>query len=925
MTSEVLGVLWAKSDAGGAPNLLLQHLLDTAAVGELTWEHFLAPSTRKALDSVSDGQGRALLSLFCGLHDVGKATPAFQSKHQELAARVREAGLDWRDLDRRSQEWHHSRAGAVILRRLLPAAGWSRPAIEWVWPLVAGHHGFVPSLASLRPPGRGNAQGAAPWEAVQDELVAEVGARLGVDLKGLAPTTAPTRADQLALAGLLIMADWIASDERHFPGGDTLPGVSMEHARDRARSAWQRLELRGGWSLRSADPDVLASGLFEKRFGFSARSSQHDAAELAAVMPTPGMLILEAPMGEGKTESALAAVEVLAERFGADGVFVGMPTQATSDPMFGRVRRWAETIEPGIPIGLLHGKRRFNREWNELRRQVHFGEVDAHGGSEVAETEQRPTQSLGELPAEWFLGPKRGLLTPLTVGTVDQLLHSATRTRHVMLRHAGLSGSVVVLDEVHAYDVYMSQFLFEALRWLADAHVPVVLLTATLPPPQREALVDAYLQGALTQRDVDLSELPGREGYPSALSVSVVDGVPCFEQRASAPWRPQTRVDVELLEESIDGRQELVARHLETALAEGGCALVVRNTVGRAQETCRVLRATFRGDVLLLHGRLTAAERADRAERVLRQLGPSGDRPQRLIVVATQLAEQSFDVDADVLVSDLAPIDLLLQRVGRIHRHARDEDERPPLLRTPRVVVTGVSRLAAGPPQFPAGSSFIYGDHLLLRAAALVGEALDEGWTLPHDVPELVARGYADEPVGPPEWHEAEQAARERWEGAQALRQGRAQQFLLAGPDELGRPTLAGLHERSIAALGDEDEVAAVVRDGPPAIEVILVRRTASGYATLGGRPLGSDGGTAGEEGLVEELVGSTVRLPTNPTLTDAARSELGPLVAWGDDDPWLRRSRALILDEDASATLGGFRLTYDPELGLISEREGGR
>src|ERR1035438_3673138 len=119
--------------------------------------------------------------------------------------------------------------------------------------------------------------------------------------------------------------------------------------------------------------------------------------------------------------------------------------------------------------------------------------------------ELRPGRRAGmgpELPAEWFLGRKRGLLAPVTVGTVDQLLHAATRTRHVMLRHAGLAGRVVILDEVHAYDVYMSQFLFEALRWLADAGVPVIVLSATLPPQLRSGLVRAYLQGALQQRDL---------------------------------------------------------------------------------------------------------------------------------------------------------------------------------------------------------------------------------------------------------------------------------------------------------------------------------------------------------------------------------------------------------------------------------------
>lgn len=118
-----LNVLWGKSKAGPAGgyrvNLLLQHLLDTAAVGELIWDRFLAPGVRVRIDDSCDGHGRVLFTLLCGLHDVGKASPAFQSKVPELAERVRAAGLTWGHLDTRDRRWHHTLAGAVIIERVL--------------------------------------------------------------------------------------------------------------------------------------------------------------------------------------------------------------------------------------------------------------------------------------------------------------------------------------------------------------------------------------------------------------------------------------------------------------------------------------------------------------------------------------------------------------------------------------------------------------------------------------------------------------------------------------------------------------------------------------------------------------------------------------------------------------------------------------
>ncbi|MGH3520097.1 MAG: CRISPR-associated helicase Cas3', partial [Haloechinothrix sp.] len=490
-----------------------------------------------------------------------------------------------------------------------------------------------------------------------------------------------------------------------------------------------------------------------------------------------------------------------------------------------------------------------------------------------------------------MLGPKRGLLIPITIGTVDQLLHAATRTRHVMLRHAGLAGRVVVLDEVHAYDVYMSQFLFEALRWLADAGVPVVLLSATLPPAMRADLVRAYLQGAGRERDIDVDGLPQAVGYPNTLTACLVDATPQYSTRSSEAWRPSARVAVEVLQEEPNDGPERVVGQLAEALAEGGCALVVRNTVRRAQDTFTAVKEKFGDDAILLHAGLVMGQRTERVERVLDLLGRPGHgdgspRPRRLVVVATQLAEQSFDVDVDLLITDLGPIDLLLQRIGRLHRHDRADEERPPLVRSPRAIIAGVAFREDAPPVFPPGSTIVYGDRLLLRSAALVLPAsAGSGWSVPEQVPDLVRRGYGDEQLVADSWLGAAERAQADWLREQATRTANAQRFLLAGPDDIREETLAGLHDRSTADL-DDDEVAAVVRDGDPSVEVVLVRHDGQGYLTLNGRPLGATGEAVSEDVVLEEVVQSTVRLPARAELTKAALKELRPLPGWGID-PW--------------------------------------
>ncbi|MGW5221346.1 CRISPR-associated helicase Cas3' [Nocardia sp. NPDC004085] len=922
-----LGALWGKSAgrAGGRRNLLLQHLFDTAAVAELIWDFYLAESVRVSVDNlVATGDGRRLFVWLCGIHDWGKATPAFQHVDSDGADAVRAAGLGWDRFAVSRHRWRHDKAGAAVAIDVLAEAGWAQEQRDWLWPLIAGHHGTFPSLGELTP-GRmeKKLRGVGEWEAAQRALVQRFTTEVGFgDVGEVAPVVVPGRALQLQLSGFVVMADWIASDEIHFPGVDDLAEVGIDGARARAAAAWAQLGLRRGWG----SLPVPGVDDFVERFGESPRGSQRATMACAARMPCAGLMVVEAPMGEGKTKAALLAAEILAARFGMDGVFVGMPTQATCDPMFTNVRRWLSRLDPELAdqVALLHGKRRFNPEWQQLLagyddpdatyRSVgedEYGLVDPYSNDCVCAT-GRPQRSA---PAEWFLGSKRGLLAPFAVGTIDQLLLAATRTKHVMLRMAGLAGKVVVLDEVHAADIYMSQFLEEGLRWLAQAGVPVVLLSATLTPRQHQDLIEAYLAGARGAEHPGAYELPRVQGYPRITTAWVDhDAAAHVEIDAAIPWRTDAlKVAVEVLAEPDEsaGEATSLARLLGERLADGGCVLVIRNTVARAQNTFEQLRKTFGGDVRLLHARMHVRHRADRTAECLELLGPPGPdrkRPRRLILVATQLAEQSFDVDVDLLVTDLAPMDLLLQRIGRMHRHLGVR--RPERLRTPTVVVTGFTPRTAGAPQFVAASERIYGRWPLLRSAAAVAAVGSGCWAIPAQVPELVAAAYASDGAVLGGWESAVAQAFDDWVADRRKRADAATRHLLTRFGEHGRPTLAGLHRMGGADVEDEE---VFVRDGDKTVEAVLVRRDGDGYRAMNGRWLGTHGEASPD--LVDDVLGGTVRLPHS--LTHAATEELKPLDGWRDH-PWLRYGRALILDGDGAATVGPSTVRYDDTLGLI-------
>jgi CRISPR-associated endonuclease/helicase Cas3 len=923
-----LGALWGKSAerAGGQVHLLLAHMLDTAMVAERMWLYFLAPRTRALLDRIAGGDGQRLFMWLCGVHDWGKATPAFQAQHKELAAVVRSVGLDWSGPKLRGMRyWRHDVAGAVLSRAMLKGA-WSSEHIAWVWPLIGGHHGRVPSKGTFNDrEAKQVPQGIwtdSPWPAAQQAVIAVFTRALGyADLAVVQPVVRPSKADQLALSGLIVMADWIGSNEGYFNGLDSLAAISVAGSRTRAEVAWAGLGLKGGW-------DGIPVPLFDPvaaRFHDAPRASQRLLVEAARAMGAPGLVFVEAPMGEGKTKAALAAAEILAARFGLGGLFVGMPTQATSDPMYSIVYDWALNAfgeDVAEQLVLLHGKRMFNREWKKLVKRVGprpdsaYLSVDEFGEPIDAFLDDEDPCCGAErfAPADWFLGPKRGLLAGLTVGTIDQLLYAATRTKHVMLRFAGLSGKVVIVDEVHAADIYMQQFLAEALFLLGQAGVPVMLLSATLPAYQRRELSDAYLRGALNDAHFT-HDLPQPAGYPSVSAVWVDPAThqPSSWVRDCASWREPYPVRVEVLAD-ISRQPQRAVDLVKERLADKGVALVILNTVERAQFVYEGLRAVFGQDVELLHGRLDFADRAERTERSLDLLGPPGGRlprPDRRIVVATQVAEQSFDVDADLLVTDIAPMDLLLQRIGRLHRHLRPG--RPAGLELPVVVVTGFEPGADGP-EFDSGAQAIYGRSRLVRTAAKVLEADGDDWVIPTQIPDLVADVYGDEALVPQAWLQDAQIADRQWQKQQGQRAQNAEKYCLLAKGDWTKLTLEGIHYGDTEVQGDI-EFEAVVRDGRKTVEVVLVRRRQDGtYTAIGGTSIGANGEGATLDEVQEMVLGGTVRLPASLT---SATQGLPALPGW-TGDPHLRYARALVLESDGTASLGDYQVSYNRDLGLV-------
>ncbi|MFJ3984035.1 CRISPR-associated helicase Cas3' [Streptomyces fungicidicus] len=950
--------VWAKHDRdtdGWLP--LWRHMEDSAAVAGLLWDRWLPVGVRRLVVeglAQNESDARALAVWLAGVHDIGKATPAFACQVDQLADAMRDQGLEMRSAkamgpDRRIAP--HGLAGQVLLGEWLEKRhGWAPARTGQFTVAVGGHHGVPPEHGQikalygheelLRTPG----VSSRVWRQVQSELLDVCAESFGVAerLKGWRTVRLPQPV-QVLLTALVIVSDWIASNPDLFP---YFPDGAHLDDQERLAAAWEGLDLPAPW--RAEETDRSARDLFASRFelpvGAEIRPVQEACVELAQEMEAPGLMIVEAPMGEGKTEAALAVAEIFAARSGAGGVFFALPTMATGNAMFPRLIDWLSRL-PGVAgfrhsVHLAHSKAALNEDFTGLMART--GGVVAVNVDEPAPVSRQERNDRHRAGAElvahaWLRGRKKSMLASFVAGTIDQLLFAGLKSRHLALRHLAVAAKVVVIDEAHAYDTYMSVYLDRVLSWLGGYRVPVVVLSATLPASRRRELVAAYSGRTDASAAGDMT---ASDAYPLLTAVAP-GGIP-LARRPQASAR-STVVQVEHLADDLD----ILADRLESELVDGGCVLVIRNTVGRVLDTARALRDRFGAEnVTVAHSYFVDLDRADKDTALLHLFGSpekTDGRPRgRHIVVASQVAEQSLDVDFDLLVSDLCPVDLLLQRMGRLHRHQRGQgqEERPELLRTARCLVTGADWTADVPAPV-RGSVAVYGRYALLRSAAVLLPHLEGGSSrpvrLPADISPLVQSAYGEGPVGPDHWQDVMKKAREQFERYRDDQAERAAVFRLGDVGRPGRPLFGWV----AAGVGDTDDTPtgrAQVRDTRDSLAVVVVQRRGDGsLATLpwlepdrrgrhrAGLELPQDATPAPFAARTAASCGLRLPLQFSGETMDRAIEELEHLYLpkWqGKESPWLSDQLILTLDEDCQTRLAGFLLRYSPEDGLEVTRD---
>lgn len=664
MTDMLYYRYWGKArsdnEKGAAYHLLPYHCLDVAAVAEVWWRHSSALRQQfKQSMKTDENTAYAWLMFFISLHDLGKLDIRFQMKSPDSIDKLQTKIYSSikAKYDPKTQ-YDHGSNGYGWFEQEVSDYGFDciseNEAMNWMQQ-VAGHHGRIPDNNSLVEPAfmsdgikQQDKLARIQWVQSLKEIFLEPVNLEWTDI----PETLPSM-----LAGFCSVCDWIGSSTEYFPYQATIQTDLQAYFDSRLSRAANALNAFG----------ILAK--VKGQGGMAALFSNYKPQGLQTLVGNiplkQGLTLIEAPTGSGKTETALAYASKLLTAepsFGGGSIIFALPTQATANAMLKRLQDVADKLfAGGANVVLAHGKRDLNHDFQTILAN---SRLTAQGAEEA-----------GVQCSEWLgASKKRVFLGQIGVCTIDQVLLSVLPVRHQFVRGFGIQKSILIVDEVHAYDSYMYGLLTKVLERQKQAAGSVILLSATLPHHQKAKLLQSW--GVASEQQ--------SPAYPLVTHASNNQVLP-FE----LPESEQAAERIVSVETWQSNQLILTTEQLEKiaqAAEQGAKVAVICNLVADAQHIARQLAALTTIPVDLFHSRFRFIDRQQIEQDITRYYGK--DEQHRAaggrILVATQVVEQSLDLDFDWMLTQLCPVDLLFQRLGRLHRHSRN---RPLGFEQPRCVV----------------------------------------------------------------------------------------------------------------------------------------------------------------------------------------------------------------------------------------------
>lgn len=678
--------LWAKSNPYKS---LINHMIE---VGETTKVllsegnfHALLILLQKQL-GIDEERVVSFAAYISALHDIGKCHPLFQYNSQ-VPDVYEKIGSEKLEYPIKADDFRHEKYSYDIAIRIFKEKKrFDNRTANLICKIIKLHHqGKKGKDYKLDD----ELKSSKVWNRFQDDIEEELWIKFNPPKICIGKNNTDTICT--SLLGVLILSDWIASGSPFISNNlkDINQNMICKEVNNFLKlSGMSKGLLPGCICFNDTWRNIPQGNLRPLQISIDQYFKNTNEAPLA--------MIIEAPMGEGKTEAGVYAALKMASYWGKYGFYIGLPTSATSNQMHGRMNDLLKQHDLGN-VKLLHSMAWIMDETDDIER--FYTEDEAYA-------------------LQWTAPLKRGLLTNFAVGTIDQVMMSVLAIKYGVLRLSGLATKVLIIDEIHAYDAYMSDIIKLLLKWCKALKIPVVMLSATLPIYKKSEFVEVY------------SASKAKEEYP-LITAMYDDGRTDFI-RVKDTYKKQS-VKLEMLRCLGDNKQ--IAEKARELVSCGGCLCIIMNTVKEAQALyIELMRKKGDEELYLFHARFTAQRREEIEKKCIQLFGSEkSKRPKKAILVATQVVEQSLDLDFDVMITAIAPIDLILQRMGRLHRH--EYTLRPEALKEPNLVVL------VPPEGFKYGVNEVVYYGAILEKTRVVLEK-HQNVRIPEDISDMVEEVY---------------------------------------------------------------------------------------------------------------------------------------------------------------------------------------
>ncbi len=754
----------AENDNGAESgyHLLIYHLLDVAAIGQVLLSNhtsFLRTAIQKS--GMTEKSFLKWFLLFLSLHDVGKFSTSFQNIRPDLLLKRQERTSN-KIYD--SKNNRHDQLGWYIFDAQLKGSMLSiitedilkkdiRKITSWFVTfarIAAGHHGIPPENVDClinKYFTQKDCDAVSEWfEDVSSFFLDKPLINETIKLwSGGKEQLKVFLHFSWQLAGFTVICDWIGSGDSFKYYSDSMPisdywQISLKQAEEAVRLSGilpAKVYIQGG--MKRLFPEYANTPTPLQKFCNET------------VLPHSQQLwILEDVTGAGKTEAALTLASRIISAGMAEGCFIALPTMATSNAMYDRMagkyfRLYQNGEKPSLVLS--HGSRHLLKKFRDSYRD------NIISTDKVTDVE---TGNESEVHcAQWLADSrKKALLADTGVGTIDQLLLGILPGRYQSLRHYGMCRKVLIVDEVHSYDPYMLRLLESVLEGHAVTGGSAILLSATLPKMIRQRFISSYRKGLGEKNEIELNH----SGYPLITAVFKNDSL--IEKEVDTRPSLKRTVSVEFYKSSDD-----IYLLINKMARKNKCVCWIRNTIGDVMEAYRTLldSCVIENDKIdIFHSRFALYDRLEKEKQILERFGNNSGEQERKgrILIASQVVEQSLDLDFDVLISDLAPIDLLVQRAGRLHRHLRDRagnrlggltqsDREPPVfyVNIPPEPEKPVKNWYS---EYLKGASYVYPDTALLWRTKEILKR-ERAINMPEKARDLIEGVYGEEAIEIPD------------------------------------------------------------------------------------------------------------------------------------------------------------------------------